>query len=288
MKYLSKQDFTILLGNVVDHFDMYLYVFLAPVLAPLFFPNSDSIVELMIAYAVLSTSIVTRPVGVYVFGMIAKKHNPTKALSVSLIGVGCITFGIGLLPDYSLFGVFAPVLLVLLRMCRDVFAAGENAISKLYILQGKNHKEAFCSSYLYQTSTVLGIALASLAATLVEYADFVWSWRICYLFGGSAAIIGYILRKSIITIDKQEASGELQIYSYHGLRIIWKSRIDCLRIAIVNSFSYLTYVLPFVTMNSLIPLIADVDIKDMMLINSIGISKFFKIYVFIESDNNLI
>lgn len=49
---------------------------------------------------------------------------------------------------------------------------------------------------------------------------------------------------------------------------MWKHRVDCLRIAVVNGFSHLTYVLPFVTMNSLIPLIADVDIKDMMLINS--------------------
>lgn len=188
---------------MVDHFDRYLYMFLAPVLAPLFFPNEDPVVELMIAYAVLATSMVTRPVGVYIFGMIAKNHNPTKALSISLIGVGCVTFCIGLLPDYSLLGSFAPILLVIFRMCRDVFAAGENSIAKLYILQDKNQKEAFRGSYLYQTSTILGIAFASLAATLVHYADFVWSWRICYLLGGSAAIIGYILRKSVIKIDKK-------------------------------------------------------------------------------------
>jgi len=275
MKYLSKQDFTILLGNVVDHFDRYLYVFLAPVLAPLFFPNSDPIIALIIAYSILATSIITRPIGVYVFGMIAKIHGPTKALSNSLIGVGFATLSIGLLPDYNLIGAFAPVLLVIFRMFRDVFAEGENAVAKLYILQDKSTKEAFNGSYLYQASTVLGIAFASLASTLVHYSDYKDSWRICYFLGGGAAIVGYVLRKSAIKIDAKKSDSLLTIYSYNGLKTIWKYRADCLRIAVVNSFSHLTYVLPFVTMNSLIPLISNIDIKDMMLINSCAL--FFDI-----------
>ena len=63
MKFVSKKDFTILLGNAVDHFDTSIYVFIAPTIAPIFFPNDNPIIELILAYSILATSIVTRPLG---------------------------------------------------------------------------------------------------------------------------------------------------------------------------------------------------------------------------------
>ena len=107
---------------------------------------------------------------------------------------------IGLLPDYHDIGFVAPILLVLVRMVRDIFASGESAIAKLYILHDKQEKDAFTSSYLYQTSAVFGMALASLAATLVQYLDISYAWRICFIFGGVAAIIGYLIRLKILKI----------------------------------------------------------------------------------------
>lgn len=268
MKYLSKKDLTILLGNTVDHFDTSLYVFLAPVLAPLFFPNSDPVVSLIMAYSILATSMVTRPIGTYIFGMIAKIHGPTRALSYSLIGVGLATLMIGLLPSYSSVGIMAPFLLIIFRIFRGVFAAGESAIAKLYILQDKKEKEAFRGSYLYQTSTILGITLASLATTFVHYIEFEGAWRMCFILGGISALIGYFLRKISMEIVTKDSKKLFKFYSLGGIKTIWVHKIDVLRIAIANSFSHLTYVIPFVTMNHLVPLITDIELKTMMAINS--------------------
>ena len=268
MQYFSKKDFIILLGNAVDHFDTSIYFFLAPVIAPLFFPHSDPVVALIMAYGILATSMVTRPVGTYIFGMIARTGGPSKALSHSLIGVGMATMMIGVLPDYHTIGILAPILLVVFRIFREVFAAGESAIAKLYILQDKPEKEAFRSSYLYQTSTIFGSVLASLAATFVHYLDIANGWRGVYFLGGSAAIIGYILRRVSIVIPERHSKKLLEFYGHGGIKILWNHKIDLLRIAIVNSFSHLTYVIPFVTMNHLIPLITDIELKTMMAINS--------------------
>ena len=268
MQYFSKKDFIILLGNAVDHFDTSIYFFLAPVIAPLFFPHSDPVVALIMAYGILATSMVTRPVGTYIFGMIARTGGPSKALSHSLIGVGMATLMIGMLPDYHTIGIMAPILLVIFRIFREVFAAGESAIAKLYILQDKPEKEAFRSSYLYQTSTIFGSVLASLAATFVHYLDIANGWRGVYFLGGSAAIIGYILRRVSIVMPERHSKKLLEFYGHGGIKILWNHKIDLLRIAIVNSFSHLTYVIPFVTMNHLIPLITDIELKTMMAINS--------------------
>jgi len=268
MKYPTRKDFTILLGNAVDHFDTSIYAFLAPIMAPLFFPHADPVVGLIMAYSIFATSIATRPFGTYIFGMIAQISGPAKALSHSLIGVGIATFLIGALPVYKDIGILAPICLILFRMVREIFAAGESAIAKLYILQDHSEEEAFKNSYLYQTSTICGIALASLSATFVHYLDTDGSWRIVFFLGGSAAIIGYILRNNSNIKIQKKSKKMFKFYSHGGVKILWQHKIDLFRIAIINSFSHLTYAIPFITMNHLIPLITDIEVKTMMVLNS--------------------
>ena len=269
MKFVSKKDFTILLGNAVDHFDTSIYVFIAPTIAPIFFPNDNSIIELILAYSILATSIVTRPLGTYIFGALARLYGPGRALSYSLIGVGFATMCIGCLPDYYDIGFIAPILLILVRMVRDIFASGESAIAKLYILHDKLEKEAFTGSYLYQTSTVFGMVLASSAATLVQYLDIDYAWRICFIFGGVAAVIGYLIRLKILEIKTVKKKSALRFMTSGSLSVLWKHRINLVRIALVNSFSHMTYIIPFVTMNHIVPLVTNIEMKTMMLLSSL-------------------
>ena len=72
MKFISKKDFTILLGNAIDHFDTSIYVFIAPTISSIFFPNNNPIIELILAYSIFATSIVTSLLGAYIFGTLTK------------------------------------------------------------------------------------------------------------------------------------------------------------------------------------------------------------------------
>ena len=137
MKNLSKRDYSILIGSAVDHFDTALYSFLAPIFAQLFFPTSDPIISLILAYSVLATTIITRPLGSYIFGLIALTSGPAVSLSYSLVGVGMTTLALGFLPTYNQIGVYAPILLIILRFFSGIFSAGEISIAKLYILAEK-------------------------------------------------------------------------------------------------------------------------------------------------------
>ncbi len=194
MKDLSKRDYSILIANVVDHFDTALYSFLAPIFAQLFFPNDDPIISLILAYSVLASTIITRPVGSYIFGLIALTHGPAISLSYSLIGVGVSAISLGFIPTYEQIGVYAPILLIILRFFGGIFSAGEIAIAKLYILSEKNKINAVKSSYLYQTSVMIGIVIASFVSSLVLENPESQQWRIYFIIGGVAALFGYILR----------------------------------------------------------------------------------------------
>jgi len=300
---LSKRDFSILIGNAMDHFDTALYGFLAPLLAGIFFPNHDKVVALILTYSVLATSLFTRPIGSYFFGVIAKKYGGVFALSHSLIGVALSTAFIGAIPSHAQIGWLAPMLLVVLRTLQGIYSEGECAIAKLYILENKDETKAFKASYLYQTSTMVGIILASFVSTIVLNIEYNEYWRLCFIFGGMTALIGYFLRKSADIIVKPSLSsrgltaGSNKKYkitlrnfwipwSSHGmtprssprndvassllldLNTIWNNRLSILRVSFAVGFSYMTYIVPFIFMNSFIPLITDISLETMMKFNT--------------------
>lgn len=295
---LSKRDISILIGNALDHFDTALYGFLAPLLAGAFFPNHDKIVALILAYSVLATSLFTRPIGSYFFGVIAKKYGGVFALSHSLIGVALTTALIGVIPSYTQIGWLAPLLLIVIRTMQGIYSEGECAIAKLYILENKEEKKAFKASYLYNTSTMVGIILASFISTIVLNTDYSDYWRICFIFGGLTALVGYFLRNSVAVRIKLSScapatgsSKNINIISYvldpvagprddiktisaagitffHDLITIWNNKLNILRVSFAVGFSYMTYIVSFVFMNSFIPLITDISLEAMMKFNT--------------------
>src|SRR3990167_3809689 len=101
---MDKKDISLLIGNALDRFDTSLYSFLAPVMAPIFFPGYDPVVQLILAYATSITSLFARPIGTFLFGTLALYCGPLYALSYSLIGVGVATVIIGAIPAYEIVG----------------------------------------------------------------------------------------------------------------------------------------------------------------------------------------
>ncbi|AFB21396.1 palindromic element RPE4 domain-containing protein [Rickettsia canadensis] len=303
---LSKRDLSILIGNAMDHFDTALYGCLAPLLAGIFFPNYDKVVALILTYSVLATSLFTRPIGAYFFGVIAKKYSGIFALSHSLIGVAFSTALIGLIPSHAQIGWLAPLLLVVLRTFQGLYSEGECAIAKLYILENKDETKAFKASYLYQTSTMVGIILASFISTIVLNIDYNEYWRLCFIFGGFTALVGYFLRKSdsirvshslsfrdsIVASSKNLKQTNTVSYFLnpmvkprddnkgfwipafagmtflHDLVTIWNNKLSILRVSFAVGFSYMTYIVPFVFMNSFISLITDIPLETMMKFNT--------------------
>lgn len=262
----TKKDLSILIGNMLDHFDTSLFGFLAPVMAPVFFPEYDPAAQLVLTYGILVTSIITRPAGAIIFGMIARKHGAIISLSYSLIGVAVTTFAIGCVPSFNSIGIAAPILLAIIRMIRGVFSSGEITVAKLYIMENKPQILALKASYLYQTSTILGIILASIASWFVIRSELHELWRLCFWLGGLTGFFGYTLRKIQINLPSN-IKKNIQKHE-PTLKLLLNNKFNILRVAVVTSFSYVTYSIPFIVMNNFIPLITKVSLEDMMASNT--------------------
>ena len=265
-KMTSTRDISILLGNLLDHFDSALYGFLAPILAPIFFPNHDPIVQLILAYSFMATSIVTRPLGAFIFGNIARKHGPLASMSYSLTGVAIFGIAIGFIPSHAQIGFWSAGVLLILRFIKGTFAAGENAIVKLYILENKDHQAAFKASYIYQGSSMMGAILASAISAFILWIGNPDLWRYCFIGSGLVCFIAYGMRYFSTTNEEKML---FQNYEISMLKSFWKHKIAMLSVAFTTGLSHITYAIPCIVMNSLMPLIADVTITEMMELNTI-------------------
>ncbi|MDF2443802.1 MAG: hypothetical protein JWR01_2005, partial [Subtercola sp.] len=115
-----------LIGTSIEFYDFYVYATAAVLDFPkLFFPASDPSVGLLTSFAVFGVSFVARPIGTIIFGHFGDRIGRKKTLVASLLTMGIATVLIGLLPTYGSIGLWAPILLTVMRFAQGLGLGGE-------------------------------------------------------------------------------------------------------------------------------------------------------------------
>jgi MFS family permease len=113
-------------GSALEWYDFFIYgTAAALVFGELFFPKADPSVGTLLAFATFGVGFVARPFGGLVFGHLGDRIGRKPVLVITLMLVGAGTFLIGLLPTYNSAGVWAPILLVVLRLVQGFGAGAE-------------------------------------------------------------------------------------------------------------------------------------------------------------------
>jgi MFS family permease len=255
-----------MIGNILDHYDTALYSFLCPFIAPLLFPDSDPAIGLMLGFGIGSCSFLSRPLGSLFFGRLTYSQGIKKTLPLSLWGIALSTGSIGLIPSYSNGGLLSAFLLIFARFLQGFFAAGENSLVGLYMFELVKKEYHYRLSSYYQVSSLVGIILASFTSTLVSLTSFPQqTWRIAFFIGFTPGIIAGILRFSLPSMTTSLPYPKIPpLYSslkQHSSKIT--------HIMIIFGFSYMTYALPFIFLNSFgILLSPNVSYSQMMMTNT--------------------
>lgn len=245
---------------------MALYTFLVPFIAPIFFPQADPIVQLILAYGMTAVGMITRPLGSIIFGKLAMKHDPKLLLIITLSGVAISTFSIGLIPGYASIGYYAVILLFAVRLIQGIFAAGEQSIASILLLDPVPESARTKMSSYFVCSSMSGATLASIVATLVSIsADPSSCWRIAFMSGIVTGLIGLRLR----CISLGSISKPVKIVKEPILKLFGNHKGNILRVIFVSSFSYMTFSVPFVFMNKFAPTFGKISFSEMMYFNNI-------------------
>ncbi|MGW8376939.1 MFS transporter [Streptomyces sp. ODS28] len=192
-----------LLGTTVEWYDFFLYSTAASlVFGKLFFPTGNGTVGTMLSFATFAVGFLVRPLGGLLFGHIGDRIGRKRTLAFTMGLMGASTALIGLLPTYQQVGLFAPALLLVLRVAQGVALGGEWAGAVLLAVEhGPEGRKGRFGSYP-QIGLALGLALgtgvfALLSTALSDAAFLGWGWRAAFLLSLALVVIGLTVRLKI-------------------------------------------------------------------------------------------
>jgi MHS family proline/betaine transporter-like MFS transporter len=240
------------MGNAVEWFDYAIYSYLITSIEHNFFPNFSPTAQTVLAFAGIAIPFVLRPLGGFVLGPLGDKFGRKRVLSLTIIFMSGATFLIGLIPSYTVIGLGAPALLVLLRLIQGFSTGGEYGGAATFIAEyAPDRRRGFFGSFLEFGTLggyVLGAGLATiLQLTLPEEALNNWGWRVAFLVAGPLGLIGFYLRNKLEDTPAFQniAHGEIQSVPFgEMLRRNWRQIVNLIGIVIllnVADYTVLTY-----------------------------------------------
>jgi MFS family permease len=190
-------------GTSIEWYDFFLYNVTAPlVFAGAFFPNSDPLVGLMLAFTGNFVGFAARPLGAAIFGHYGDRMGRKLAMIVSLGLMGGSTMAMGALPTYATLGIIAPALLMFLRILQGIGVGGNWGASVLLAGEWSDPKKRGFATSWAQFGAPGGMLLAN--AALLVMALFTsdeqfrtWGWRVPFLLSFVLILIGLYIRQKI-------------------------------------------------------------------------------------------
>ncbi len=190
------------IGTAIEWYDFFLYgTAAALIFNRLFFPTFAPLVGTLAAFGTYAVGFVARPLGGVIFGHYGDKIGRKSMLSLTLLLMGTATFCIGLLPTYNTLGVWAPILLILLRVLQGFAVGGEWGGAVLMAVEhAPEGKRGFYGSWP-QIGSPAGLLLStgvfSLVSTLPEEQLLAWGWRVPFLLSIILVGVGLFIRLRI-------------------------------------------------------------------------------------------
>lgn len=190
-------------GATIEWYDFFLYGTAAGlVFDKLFFSGLDGPAAQFAAFGTFAVGFIARPVGGLVFGHFGDRVGRKKMLIWTLVIMGAGTAAIGLLPSYEAIGVWAPVLLVLLRILQGIGVGGEYGGAVLLAVEfAPAERRGFFGSFAH-IGVPGGLFLASgafaIASQLPEEEFLAWGWRACFLVSVVLLAIGAWIRLTVM------------------------------------------------------------------------------------------
>ncbi|MBB4066821.1 MFS transporter [Gellertiella hungarica] len=174
------------LGTVFEWYDFYLYGSLATFIGAAFFAEFPEATRNIFTLLAFAAGFLVRPFGALVFGRLGDLVGRKYTFLVTILIMGLSTFLVGLLPGSASIGIWAPVLLIVLRLLQGLALGGEYGGAATYVAEhAPDGRRGFYTSWI-QTTATLGLFLSlliilgiQLALGKTAFAD--WGWRIPFL-----------------------------------------------------------------------------------------------------------
>ena len=228
---IAKVAVACLIGTTIEWYDFFLYgTAAALVFNQIFFPTFDPLSGTLAAFATHAVGFAARPIGGAIFGHYGDRLGRKTMLSLSLLIMGLASFAIGLLPTYQAIGVYAPCLLVALRLIQGIAIGGEWGGAVVLAFEHAPEERRGLFGSLPQIGVPAGLLLGSLAFSLTSaYSGeqlYSWGWRVPFLLSAVLVVIGLAVRLSIaespVFLEMKQAEKPAQQPLLAAVRNHWR------------------------------------------------------------------
>src|SRR5271166_3746176 len=232
------------IGSALEYYDFFIYATAASLIFPqIFFPSTNPTVAIVASLATYGVGYVARPIGAFVLGHWGDTHGRKTVLILCMFLMGFSTMAVGFLPTYQSVGIWAPMMLVILRLIQGFAVAGEiSGASSMILEHAPFGRRGYFASFTMQ-GVQAGQILA--AAVFLPLAHFLpkdqfnsWGWRIPFLLSVVVVIAGYIIRREVDetpAFAEEGAHGEIpRSPILEAIRLSWDDIVRVLCVALTN------------------------------------------------------
>ncbi|HXU39973.1 MAG TPA: MFS transporter [Blastocatellia bacterium] len=251
------------IGTTIEWYDFFLYgTASALIFGRLFFPNYDPLTGTLASFGTYAVGFAARPIGGIVCGHYGDKIGRKSMLILTLLIMGIATFLIGCLPTYSQIGIWAPIMLVVLRVAQGFGVGGEWGGAVLMAVEhAPAGRRGFYGSWP-QIGVPAGLLLSTVVfgqiAKLPEEALFGWGWRVAFLLSFILIGVGLFVRLAIVESPLftriKEAGGESRAPILDAVRDHPKSVLLAMGARLAENgafYLYTVFVLTYATQASI-------------------------------------
>ena len=234
-------------GNFLEMYDFMIFGFFSAAIGRAFFPTTSEFASLMLSMTTFAVGFMVRPLGAIFLGAYIDHIGRRKGLLVTLGLMSIGTLTIALVPGYETFGLFAPILVVLGRLCQGFSAGVELGGVSVYLseIATPGHKGFYVSwqsgsqQLAVAFAAVLGFSLSQLL-TPAELAA--WGWRVPLIVGCLIVPFIYVIRRTLQETEEFSARKHhptpAQIYA--SMLTHWRIILKGVAMVLMTTVSFYT------------------------------------------------
>jgi metabolite-proton symporter len=190
------------IGTTIEWYDYFIYGTAAALVFPqLFFPEFSPLAGTLASFATFAVGFAARPLGGVIFGHYGDKIGRKAMLVTTLLIMGIATFLVGCLPTFDQIGIWAPILLVALRLVQGLGLGGEWGGAVLMAVEHSPEDQRGLNGSWPQMGVPAGLVLGTgvfAAVSAISGGGFeVWGWRVPFLLSIILIGVGLFIRLSI-------------------------------------------------------------------------------------------
>lgn len=230
-------------GTAFEWYDFFLVGLLTANLAEHFYSGLSPAMSFIFTLLTFAIGLAFRPLGAMYFGSIGDKIGRKKAFVFTVTLMGASTFLVGILPDYETIGIWAPVLLISLRIIQGFALGGEYGGAAIYVAEHSSaDKRGLNTSYIQSTAAfglfgALGVVFL-LRVILGDEAFKAWGWRLPFILSLALLIVALVVRSKLSespSFEKLKAEGNT---SKAPLKEVF-SNISSLKLVLLALFGFM-------------------------------------------------